>query len=108
MRELIWVGSLRLDMLRCEVITPDKMAHLTPLEMWLLGYLAAPERVNTTVSAGQISAALWDDASSAPSALIKVFIHHIQRKIEQGPMHPLYLLRLPGEGFKLVISRERS
>jgi len=90
-------------MLRCEVITPDKTAHLTPLEMGILGYLA--EHVNTTCSANQISEYFWNEADVGT---VKVYIHHIQRKVERDPMHPLYLLRLPGEGYKLVISRERS
>lgn len=103
MRELIQVGPLRLDILRCDVITPDKTAHLTPLEMWLLGYLAAPERVNTTVSASQISEAVWDTVSIATRATVTVVIHHIQREIEQDFMRPLYLLTLPGEGYRLAI-----
>ena len=102
MRDMILIGPIHLDVLRCEVGTPDKTAHLTPLEIWLLRYLA--EHVNTTCSVSQISSYMWGDADYVGAiGIIKVLIHHIQEKVEPDPMHPTYLLFLPGEGYKLVI-----
>jgi len=79
-----------------------KTVRLTPNESRLLRVLAA--HANTVCTPFQISILVYSRfLSSGYASLIKMAIRHLQQKIEPDPMHPIYLLTVPGEGYKLVI-----
>ncbi len=101
MDDVIMIGPIRFNPRQLEVSRDGKTVRLTPMEGWLLRFLI--DHVNTVCSDNQIGSELWGVSDGGETGFIKAYIHHLRYKIEPDPMHPVYILRVPGEGYKLVI-----
>ncbi len=103
--DIIMIGPIRFNPRQLEVSAPGKTARLTPMESRTLYFLAT--HANTVCTFSQINSEAYGfDNDDGSTGLIKMHIRHLRQKIEPDPMHPIYLLTVPGEGYKLVVSHD--
>jgi DNA-binding response OmpR family regulator len=99
----ITVGPIRVDVARWwEVNVDDKTIRLTPVECKILYYLAV--RANTVCTFNQIESSVfgYNSNEEAGASIVKSKIRRIRSLIEPDPMHPTYVLTIPGVGYMLV------
>ncbi len=98
---IITVGPIRFDTRHLRVSVNGKTKRLTPVESMVLQFLAA--HANTVCSSKQIGTSIWGPNDKVyDRGLIKAYMHFLHHKIEQDPMHPIYLLTIPEGGYMLV------
>ncbi len=97
---IITVGPIRVDALHGEVSVDGKTARLTPMESMVLHFLAV--NANTICTISQIGSYVWRVNNDGDTGLIKVYIRHLLQKVEPDPIHPTYILTIPGVGYTLV------
>lgn len=71
--------------------------RLTPLELKFLRYLDQHE--GEVVAAETLHAEVWGHASRVVSRAVDNTASRLRKKIEQDPRNPVYLRRIPSEGF---------
>ena len=98
---IIMIGPIRFDPQHHEAERQGITARFSPVENMILHILAT--HANTVCTARQLSSEVWGPSDVEGTGLIKVVIRHIRQKIEQDPNNPVYILTVPGEGYKLVI-----
>jgi DNA-binding response OmpR family regulator len=97
---IITVGTIRVDTAHREVSVGDKTSSLTAAESKLLYLLAV--NANNVCTSRHIGSYVWGIDNGEDSSLVKVYIRHLRQKIEPDPIHPIYLLTVPGVGYTLV------
>ncbi len=97
---IITVGPIGVDAAHGEVSVNGKMSSLTGAERAVLHFLAV--NANNVCTNKQLVSHVWGFNSGEDSALLKVCIRHLRQKIEPDPIHPTYLLTIPGVGYTLV------
>jgi DNA-binding response OmpR family regulator len=97
---IITVGPIRVDARHGEVSVDGRTTRLTPMEGMLLHFLAV--NANTVCTDSQIVSYVWRVNNDGYTGLIKAYIHHLHQKVEQYPIHPTYILTVPGVGYTLV------
>jgi len=97
---VIEAQDLEIDCDACEVRRAGEVIKLTSTEYKLLQYLA--ERCGKVVARDvlldHISGCSWDGYTSRA---VDVYIGRIRRKLGDDPVHPRYLVTVPGIGYKL-------
>ena len=98
---LLFVGDLRIDLARSQVLRENVPLNLTPIEFKLLAYLARHRQQALTRS--QIIEAVWGYSADLESEqAVNVHIRRLREKIEPDPSRPRFLLTVPGVGYRLV------
>ncbi|HKV84150.1 MAG TPA: response regulator transcription factor [Ktedonobacterales bacterium] len=93
-------GGLVLDFERRRVTVDGVEVHLTPTEYEVLKYLALNfERVITHRT---LLRAVWGPEYEDEAHYLRVFVGQLRRKIEPEPSRPIYLLTVPGIGYRLA------
>jgi DNA-binding response OmpR family regulator len=90
--------TIRFDAL--ELITPNRMTHLTLMEADLLRYLT--EREGQVVSRKDILEEVWRVHEDTDTRAIDNFIVRLRRYIEDDPASPTHLLTVRGVGYRFV------
>ena len=98
--DIIMLGPIRFNPKRCEAERQGIVVRFSPMESRLLQFLAM--HANTVCTGSQITSGVWG-YSEGETGLVKTYIRHLRQKIEQDPLHPAYLLTVPGEGYTLAI-----
>jgi DNA-binding response OmpR family regulator len=90
--------TIRFDAL--ELIAPNRVTQLTPMEADLLRYLT--EREGQIVSRKDILEQVWRVHEDTDTRAIDNFIVRLRRYIEDDPSDPQHLLTVRGVGYRFV------
>jgi two-component system KDP operon response regulator KdpE len=94
------VGSLRIDLARCEVAVAERAVDLTPLEFRLLALLA--QNVGRILTHRRIIRELGGDNEAEQTHSLRVCMAQLRRKLEVDPARPQFLVTEPGVGYRLL------
>lgn len=103
MRDILMIGPVRFHTVSHEVASPGKTFHLSTMEARTLSFLALHANQVCTFSQIASEAYGFNNYEDSNTALIPINIRHLRQKIEPDPARPVYLLTVPGVGFKLVL-----
>jgi DNA-binding response OmpR family regulator len=90
--------TIRFDTL--ELIAPNRITHLTLMEVDLLRYLT--EREGQIVSRKQILEEVWRVHEDTDTRAIDNFIVRLRRYIEDDPANPSHLVTVRGVGYRFL------
>ncbi len=100
---LLYVGDLVIDQTRGQVLRGEETIYLSPIEFRLLVYLVRHR--GQVLTRAQIIEAVWGHSFDYnDERTVNVNIHRLRLKIEPDPSHPVYLLTVPGIGYRLAES----
>jgi DNA-binding response OmpR family regulator len=97
-----WRG-LSIDINERRVFRDDTEVNLTHTEFDLLAYLAS--NAGKVLSREKILNAVWGYDYPIETRVIDVHVRNLRRKIEPDPSHPLYILAVPGVGYRFAALR---
>ena len=97
---LFQTGGLAVEFERRRVTVDGKEVHLTPTEYEVLKYLAL--NVGRVITHRTLLRAVWGPSYDSEAHYLRVFIGQLRRKIEPEPSRPMYLLTVPGIGYRLA------
>lgn len=92
-------GSLRVDLVRRQVVVRDVEVHLTPIEYKLLATLV--RHAGKVVTHRQLLKDAWGPAYETETHYLRVYMGQLRHKLEADPARPRYLLTEPGVGYRL-------
>lgn len=95
----ISIGELTVDLERRLVLRAGQELHLTPIEYRLLTALA--QHAGRVMTHRQLLTGVWGAGYADDTALLRVHIGQLRRKIETSPARPRYLLTELGVGYRL-------
>ncbi|SRR5216683_7739009 len=103
MSDILMIGLVRFHTVSHEVESGGKTLHLTTLEARTLSFLAL--HANEVCTFGHIAKEAYgfDNYDDGDSALIPICIRHLRQKLEPDPRNPVYILTVPGVGYRLVL-----
>lgn len=93
------LGDLCLDLDGHQVFRRGRLLHLTPKEYELLSVLA--ENRGVVVRSSQLLMRVWGYDSRIRTRTLDVHIARLRAKLEDEARHPVYVLTVPGVGYKL-------
>ncbi|NJN84410.1 MAG: response regulator transcription factor, partial [Caldilineaceae bacterium] len=80
--------------------------HLTPIEYQLLRYLM--HRPDRSVGKDELFQKVWGYELVHGTNLVEVAMHRLREKIEDDPSNPIYLMTVPGAGYKFCTSLDKA
>jgi len=92
---------LILDQARRRVIVDGKRIELSPLEYRVLSCLL--DNADCVLTHRSLLTQVWGWEYMDETSYVKVYIHHLRRKIEQNPHKPRYILTERGLGYRFRI-----
>ena len=92
--------DLAIDVNERRVYRGDQEVNLTHTEFDLLAYLAS--NAGKVLSREKILNAVWGYDYPIETRVIDVHVRNLRRKIEPDPSHPLYILAVPGIGYRFT------
>lgn len=98
---LIRLEGCVVDLARGEVQRGEERVHLTTRERALLAYLA--ERPNQMVPRAELEAEVWGIGRHVVTHAPAVAVRRLRQKIEPDPKHPVNLVTVFGEGWRLDV-----
>lgn len=99
-RKLLEVRDLTLDLSAYEVRKSGIPIQLTATEFRLLQALA--ERPDQVLTRDQLLDHVWDlRADGIYTRTVDVHIGRLRKKVEKDPIHPEYIVTVPGMGYKM-------
>jgi DNA-binding response OmpR family regulator len=101
MSTIIMIGPIRFDTESHDVESHGKTARLTIVESRLLRFLM--EHANSVCTPQEMSMHAWGMSDDNTRFMLKAQIGHLRQKIEPDPRHPVYILTVPGVGYRLVL-----
>ena len=99
-KSLFQTGGRAVEFERRRVTVDGKEVHLTPTEYEVLKYLAL--NVGRVITHRTLLRAVWGPSYDSEAHYLRVFIGQLRRKIEPEPSRPMYLLTVPGIGYRLA------
>lgn len=102
-RQVLTVGSLRIDVTEHECTVDDRPVDLTPKEFEMLAMLAA--RPGSLVTHRVLLRRVWGNEYSSETHYLRVYASHIRKKIGEGPGIPAIRAE-SGVGYRLVLEAE--
>lgn len=102
-RQVLTVGSLRIDITEHECTVEDRPVDLTPKEFEMLAMLAA--RPGSLVTHRVLLQRVWGNEYSSETHYLRVYASHIRKKIGEGPGIPAIRAE-SGVGYRLVLEAE--
>jgi two-component system KDP operon response regulator KdpE len=97
---LLTCGDLELDLADHRVRRAGAEVKLTPIEFKL--FAALMRRAGRLVSNEVLLKDVWGPKVDEDSQFLRVYIHHLRRKLEEDPTRPKRLLTELGVGYRLV------
>ena len=93
------VGTLKIDLVRRQVLMSGQEVHLTPIEYKLLATLI--KYAGRVITHRQLLKEVWGPNSSEQTQYLRVYMGQLRHKLEQNPSRPRYLTTEPGVGYRL-------
>jgi len=94
------LGSLRIDMLRPEVLRDGSPASLSTKEFQLLRYLL--QHRGRTLSRDELLREVWGYTSAPSTRTVDVHVAWLRQKLENDPKQPKYIITVHGQGYKFA------
>lgn len=104
-RRLAFRGLL-IDTAERRVVREDEDIVLTHTEFDLLAFLAS--NAGEVLSRDRILAAVWGYEHRIRTRVIDVHVRNLRRKIEPEPAQPIYILAVPGVGYRFTNTRPEN
>lgn len=95
---LVEFGSVRVDMVRRQVLRGNEEVHLTPLEYKLLTTLI--KHAGRVITHRQLLKDVWGQAYTNENHYLRVYMGQLRHKLEDNPARPRYLITEPGVGYR--------
>jgi two-component system, OmpR family, response regulator RpaA len=93
-------GDLVLDSQKFTIQSPRGTASLPPAQFELLGYLM--NHIDEVISPARLLREVWNyPPNVGEPELVRVSIRRLREKIEPDPSRPIYLVTVPGHGYRL-------
>jgi two-component system KDP operon response regulator KdpE len=96
----VTTGAFVVDMDGRQAWCAGAALDLTRRELEVLLYLL--QRAGRVVPHRMLLAEVWGPEYDTETHYLRVFIHRLQRKIEQDPVHPRTIVTVPGVGYRLL------
>ena len=91
--------GLKVDLVARRVWLCNKEVHLSPLQYDLLAVLV--RNAGRVVNQRQLMDQVWGRNRNVTPESVRIFVHHLRRKIEADPVRPRCLKTEPGVGYRL-------
>jgi DNA-binding response OmpR family regulator len=95
--------DLVIDANERRVYRNDEEIQLTHTEFDLLAFLAS--NAGKVLSREKILNSVWGYEYPIETRVIDVHVRNLRRKIEEDPSHPLYILAVPGIGYRFTATK---
>ena len=95
--------DLVIDANERRVYRNDSEIQLTHTEFDLLAFLAS--NAGKVLSREKILNSVWGYEYPIETRVIDVHVRNLRRKIEEDPSHPLYILAVPGIGYRFTATK---
>ncbi len=92
-------GTIRMDMVRHEVLVNNTITAFTPKEYDLLRYFMVNRGKMLTHK--EILKSVWGAAHAEDTTYLRVYIGQIRGKIEADLAHPMFIITEPGIGYRM-------
>jgi two-component system KDP operon response regulator KdpE len=99
----IVVRQLELDIPRRQATIRNQRLHLTPIEYGIL--LTMMRNAGQLVTHDDLLRGVWGDSYQGDYSVLRVNISRLRQKIEQNPRHPMYIVTVPGQGYRMPTER---
>lgn len=98
--ETVWErDELKIDGIKRQIFQDGAEIHLTPLEWKILALLC--KNVGKVVTQSHILREVWGPTYGRETALLRVHVGGLRRKIERNSAHPKFLQTEAGVGYRL-------
>ena len=98
--DVLKLNGRTIDLDALEIVTPEKIVHLTLMEADLLRYLLDhPGRI---ISRRELLENVWRVKEDTDTRAIDNFIVRLRRYLETDPAKPEYLVTVRGVGYRLI------
>lgn len=94
-------GDIRMDLVRHEVFLKNNLQPFTPKEYDLLRHLIVNR--GKLLTHKEILKKVWGVAHGEDIVYLRVYIGQIREKIEENPASPVYIVTVPGIGYRMEI-----
>ena len=103
-KDLLQVGTLKLDTEHRWVSCNGKQARLTPRLMILLKALM--EKPGEVIERNDLFRMVWETAYTADTRTLDVHVSWLREALEDDPRHPRYIKTVRGVGYRLDVETE--
>jgi two-component system KDP operon response regulator KdpE len=97
------VRQLELDISRRQVSIRGQRLLLTPTEYGLL--LTLMRSAGHLITHDELLKSVWGDTYEGDYSVLRVNISRLRQKVEQNPRHPVYIVTVPGQGYRMPFDR---
>ncbi|NOT10370.1 MAG: response regulator [Methylococcaceae bacterium] len=94
-------GSLKIDLLKRQVVVGDSEVHLTPIQYRLLSVLI--KNAGKVLTHQYILKEVWGPSYRDNSHYLRIYMSQLRQKLETDPTQPQYLLTESGVGYRLKV-----
>jgi DNA-binding response OmpR family regulator len=96
------VNQLELDIPHRQAYIRNHRLHLTPVEYGLL--ITLMRSAGHTVTHDTLLTSVWGETSEGDYSVLRVNISRLRQKLEENPRRPVYIITVPGEGYRMPSS----
>ena len=100
--QILEAAGVRIDLARHEVAIDGRVVYFTRAQFRLLSLLA--ERAGAMVTRREMMERLWNGNVVGDEHVCDVHVSNIRQKIERDPSHPVRLVTIRGEGYRLSVA----
>ena len=93
------INQLELDIPHRQAYIRSQRLHLTPVEYGLL--ITLMRSAGHTVSHDTLLTSVWGEQYEGDYSVLRVNISRLRQKIEENPRRPVYIVTVPGEGYRM-------
>ncbi len=97
--QVLEAAGLRVDLHRHEIAVDGRVVYFTGAQFRLVSLFA--ERAGAIVTRREMMARLWNGSAVGDEHVCDVHVSNIRQKIERDPSHPVRLVTIRGEGYRL-------
>jgi two-component system KDP operon response regulator KdpE len=94
---------LSLDQARRRLLVDGQRVELSPLEYRMLSYLV--DNRDCVLTHQRLLTQVWGWEYMDETNYLKVYVHHLRKKIEPNPQKPRYILTERGMGYRFQVPR---
>ena len=97
------VNQLEIDIPHRQAHIQGRKLHLTPVEYGLL--ITLMRSAGKVVSHDDLLRTVWGEKYEGDYSVLRVNISRLRQKLEENPRRPMYIITVPGEGYRMPSGR---